>query len=64
MSKKEIIVRELESVPEEEFEALLHFISSLESTDFQPISMPSTWPANCRSAGRAIRPPCGRPPRA
>ena len=31
MSKKEIIVRELESVPEEEFEALLHFIYSLKS---------------------------------
>jgi hypothetical protein len=31
MSKMEIIVRELEGVPEEEFEALLRFICSLKS---------------------------------
>jgi hypothetical protein len=31
MSKKEIIVRELESVPEKDFDALLGFIYSLKS---------------------------------
>jgi hypothetical protein len=31
MSKKEIIVRELESVPEKDFDALLGFIHSLKS---------------------------------
>jgi hypothetical protein len=31
MSKKDIIVRELEGVPEEEFEALLRFIWSLKA---------------------------------
>jgi hypothetical protein len=31
MSKKEIIARELESVPEEDFDALLRFIHSLKS---------------------------------
>jgi hypothetical protein len=31
MSKKEIVVRELESVPEEDFDALLRFIYSLKS---------------------------------
>ncbi|MGA3023204.1 MAG: DUF2281 domain-containing protein [Bryobacteraceae bacterium] len=33
MSKKEIIVRELETVPEEEFDAVLRFIHSLKSKD-------------------------------
>ncbi len=35
MSKKEIIVQELESVPEKDFDALLGFIQSLKSRNVE-----------------------------